>query len=156
MLLFKWYVTLNTPHLHPHTTTPPQDPSPSTSVWSIPSCATLSSPLTHFLCSQEKPQPKVLVETREEYARRGQFVRIFPTEDSWDLYGLVACTHTHTHTLFIMVVSAAVNISRSLCQILLLHRYTHVLLLLMHQMHLLWVGAGHLTLHLPLHHSYVH
>lgn len=26
-------------------------------------------------------------EVREEYHRRGGFVRIFPTEDTWDLYG---------------------------------------------------------------------
>ena len=29
----------------------------------------------------------VVRETKEEYARRGGFVRIFPTQDSWDLYG---------------------------------------------------------------------
>ncbi len=29
----------------------------------------------------------VVRETREEYRRRGGFVRIFPTEDSWELYG---------------------------------------------------------------------
>ena len=29
----------------------------------------------------------VVRETKEEYARRGSFVRIFPTADSWDLYG---------------------------------------------------------------------
>lgn len=31
----------------------------------------------------------VVRETKEEYARRGSWVRIFPTEDSWDLYGSV-------------------------------------------------------------------
>ena len=31
----------------------------------------------------------VVRETKEEYARRGSWVRIFPNEDSWDLYGSV-------------------------------------------------------------------
>ena len=31
----------------------------------------------------------VVRETKEEYGRRGSWVRIFPTEDSWDLYGSV-------------------------------------------------------------------
>ena len=40
----------------------------------------------------------VVRETKEEYSRRGSWVRIFPTEDSWDLYGSVkidaySCTH---------------------------------------------------------------
>ncbi|XP_061699472.1 tubulin polyglutamylase TTLL5 isoform X2 [Syngnathoides biaculeatus] len=32
-------------------------------------------------------QIKVLRRTREEYERRGGFIRIFPTEDTWELYG---------------------------------------------------------------------
>ncbi|XP_061898025.1 tubulin polyglutamylase TTLL5 isoform X4 [Entelurus aequoreus] len=32
-------------------------------------------------------QIKVLRRTKEEYERRGGFIRIFPTEDTWDLYG---------------------------------------------------------------------
>ena len=50
-----------------------------------------SSPLS----SQRRPscgglsaeQAAIVRESREEYARRGGFVRIFPTEDSWELYG---------------------------------------------------------------------
>lgn len=32
---------------------------------------------------------KVLFHTKDEYKRRGHFVRIFPSEDSWELYGYV-------------------------------------------------------------------
>ena len=42
------------------------------------------------LMSREGLTPEeaaVVRETKEEYARRGGFVRIFPTADSWDLYG---------------------------------------------------------------------
>ena len=54
----------------------------------------------------------VVRETKEEYARRGSWVRIFPTEDSWDLYGSVKkdiyagffknfiCLHIHIIGLF--------------------------------------------------------
>jgi len=30
---------------------------------------------------------RTLRETKEEFARRGKFVRIFPRVDTWDLYG---------------------------------------------------------------------
>ena len=29
----------------------------------------------------------IVRETKEEYARRGGFIRLFPSEDSWELYG---------------------------------------------------------------------
>lgn len=53
--------------------------------------STVFSPLS----SQRRPscgglsaeQAAIVRESREEYARRGGFVRIFPTEDSWELYG---------------------------------------------------------------------
>ena len=32
-------------------------------------------------------EARVLRQTREEYSRRGGFVRVFPTPDSWELYG---------------------------------------------------------------------
>ena len=30
---------------------------------------------------------RILRQTREEYSRRGGFVRVFPSPDSWELYG---------------------------------------------------------------------
>ena len=29
----------------------------------------------------------LLAQTKDEYARRGNFIRIFPSADSWELYG---------------------------------------------------------------------
>ncbi|XP_061650701.1 tubulin polyglutamylase TTLL5 isoform X5 [Phyllopteryx taeniolatus] len=62
--------------------------------WQRPPAATNSEPVE----LKDKPggdsilgltveQIKVLRRTREEYERRGGFVRIFPTEDTWELYG---------------------------------------------------------------------
>jgi len=44
----------------------------------------LSSCMSQGLSAEEAA---IVRESKEEYARRGGFVRIFPSEDSWELYG---------------------------------------------------------------------
>ncbi|XP_077412739.1 tubulin polyglutamylase TTLL5 isoform X2 [Vanacampus margaritifer] len=64
------------------------------SQWQKPPAATNGEPVElkalpegdHIL-SLTAEQIKVLRRTREEYERRGGFIRIFPTEDTWELYG---------------------------------------------------------------------
>uniref|UniRef100_A0AAY4C418 Tubulin--tyrosine ligase-like protein 5 n=1 Tax=Denticeps clupeoides TaxID=299321 RepID=A0AAY4C418_9TELE len=46
----------------------------------------LQRPLTLTMALSPCGQVKVLRRTREEHQRRGGFIRIFPTLDSWDLY----------------------------------------------------------------------
>ena len=36
---------------------------------------------------------KIVRRTKEEYSRRGGWVRIFPSPDSWELYGLAIKLH---------------------------------------------------------------
>ncbi|XP_067031983.1 tubulin polyglutamylase TTLL5-like [Acropora muricata] len=43
---------------------------------------------------------RILRQTREEYSRRGGFVRVFPSPDSWELYGsFLEHRTTHNHLL---------------------------------------------------------
>ena len=35
---------------------------------------------------------RMIREAKEEYKRRGKFVRIYPTPESWELYGLALLT----------------------------------------------------------------
>ncbi|XP_068683988.1 tubulin polyglutamylase TTLL5-like [Montipora foliosa] len=45
-------------------------------------------------------ESRVLRHTREEYSRRGGFVRVFPTPDSWEMYGsFLEHRTTHNHLL---------------------------------------------------------
>ncbi|EDO40146.1 predicted protein, partial [Nematostella vectensis] len=45
-------------------------------------------------------ESRILRQTKEEYARRGGFVRIFPSSESWELYGsFLEHRTTHNHLL---------------------------------------------------------
>ena len=88
LLQFKSYtITIFSPSIFPLS-------SPSISPSPLPPSLPLLS-LHLLLSSQRRPscgglsaeQAAIVRESREEYARRGGFVRIFPTEDSWELYG---------------------------------------------------------------------
>ena len=43
-------------------------------------------------------EARILRHTREEFSRRGGFVRVFPSPDSWELYGLATCAEFFAKT----------------------------------------------------------